>query len=147
MVLALWTQFGARTPPVDVDPRAQIVDLFESAGFTLLDTREMIGGAADLVFRPRDCAATANILLIRSLHRDFAEALIAARRFDGDPVYVFAGRTVAGLSAADLAWRWTLRKLKVALNMAAPNPWDSMAVAAFLPRACPSAAIDWAALR
>ena len=147
MALALWTQFGARAPLVPVDPRAQLIGLFERAGFTLLDTREMIGGAEDFVLRPRDCDAPANILLIRSLHRDFAEVLTAARRFDGDPVYVFGGQTIVGLSASDLAGRWALRKVRVALDMATPGPWDSMAVAAFLPRACPPAAIDWSALR
>ena len=147
MSIAIWLAFGDRPPRAAASPQDQLIATFESAGFKLIEAREILGGARHYTFKASNCDAPAEVLLIESVHRDAAEAIAAALPRNTDPLFVYGGQIVAGLGPSALMPRWIIRKFRAAFNVAAASPWDSMAVAAFFPRACPAPVMDWRGLK
>jgi hypothetical protein len=140
--LALFLALDDGPPGGLPDPNKQIIMGFKRAGFSLLTIRRTALGQ-DFVFERPDCAVPANVLLLETVHRDATQAIAAIPHDDAEPIFVYGGSIVTGLGWADIGRLWLGRKLRVALGLAASSPWDSTALAVFVPRSCPAAAVDW----
>ena len=142
LALALFLSLDEGRPGGLPDPNNQIIMGFKRAGFSLLAIRRTAFGQ-DFVFERPDCAVPANVLLLETVHRDATQAIAAIPHDDAEPIFVYGGSIVTDLGWADIGRLWLGRKVRVALGLAPASPWDSTALAVFIPRSCPEAAVDW----
>jgi len=67
----------------------------------------------------------------------------AARR---PPLVIHDGEVTTGLGVGDIMPRWLWRRLLVALNLKANEPWTSALLVVLFPTDCKTPTIDWAGL-
>jgi hypothetical protein len=146
LVLALWTGPGRDTDSPSTPPKAKLVALLAASGLTYRGEQPLFAGGSVLRFRQAACPSDFELVYLPSLSRIAPAEVERLGVPGGRAIFVHDGDVVGGLGPLDLAPRWLWRKLLAAVRLRPSEPWQSAALALFVPSNCASPPVDWRAL-
>ncbi|HEX3408293.1 MAG TPA: hypothetical protein VHS81_13740 [Caulobacteraceae bacterium] len=145
-VLVVWTGLGRDADPPATDPRPQLIELLARSGFAYAGARPLLEGGSALRLRHASCRSDFELVYMPALSRIAPSELARIGGPGATVIFVHDGDVIEGLSPPELMPRWVLRKLLVAVRLRRAEPWQSIALALFVPRNCVSPPIDWRSL-
>jgi hypothetical protein len=146
LVLVVWTGLGRDADQPATDPRSQLIELLARSGFAYEGAQPLFEGGSAIRLKQAACASDFELVYLPSLSRIAPAELARIGGPGASPIFVHDGDVIDGLSSLELMPRWVWRKLLVAVRLRAAEPWQSIALALFVPRNCVSPPIDWRSL-